>query len=423
MTMTPEPLRLFLDNVPETAQKALIALASAESLTDKVAARLIQDVVSPDLPAERFVHALHYASFIIGRNSEWHIEPEARRWLVEQLNQNPEMMQAAHRTLLQIGAEEDPAGAGDIVPSYLFGAIGQAYHRAALDPEEGLQLYSRAYRPQLTGEQWLLGRLAEEQQETGILPGDAIEPAFLRGMTLYREGNRAAAESYLRRVVESGQRRHEVAIAAHLLGRSAQRRHDRREAERLYRLSLDIGEECSDAHHQAQVLHSLGNLLARRKPDEAEVLLRRSLELEEASGNRHGAAQVLHSLGNLLARRQPDEAEALLRRSLRLGEEIRATHHQAQVLNSLGSLLRQQQRWQEAEDCFQKVLGLSRTDVDKAIAFLGLSQVAEARGDLGEAASYMEKTVEAQERTGRRDLIDRHRTRLAELRRRLGGQP
>jgi uncharacterized protein HemY len=55
-------------------------------------------------------------------------------------------------------------------------------------------------------------------------------------------------------------------------------------------------------HHQAQALHTLGQLLGKdsSRAKEAEELLRRSIELLVQVNDKHGQAQALHTLGQLL---------------------------------------------------------------------------------------------------------------------------
>ena len=60
-----------------------------------------------------------------------------------------------------------------------------------------------------------------------------------------------------------------------------------------------------DRHGQAQVMHSLANLIGRGNPKEAENFYRQSLQILQQMDDRHGEAQVLRSLGLFLADRSP----------------------------------------------------------------------------------------------------------------------
>jgi tetratricopeptide (TPR) repeat protein len=418
-TTLPATLAGFFEAAPPGAQRALIALSAAESLTDETAARLYALSPIERLSAERFVQALHYSSFVGLRNSEWHIVPQAREWLNAQLGAHPELARHAHETLLALADEADPAGAGETVPSYLFTGAGRAYHKAAIDPEEGLHEYATAYRSHLTGEQWLLARLAVEQQERGILPAHAIEPAFLQGMVSYREGDFDTAQRLLSRVAASEERRQEVAIAAHLVGHMLGRRGDPREAEILFRKSLDIERELGNRHGEAQVMHSLANLIGRRRPDDAEQLYGESLDIGRELGNRHHMAQVMHSLANLIGRRRPDDAEQLYRDSLDILRELGDRHGEAQVENSLGAMYRRLERWPDARVAYEHALEISNDPRDRTIAYEGLSLVAELGWrDLDSAITHMRSALEQQRRAGGARFIRQQEKRLRKLERR-----
>ncbi len=284
-----------------------------------------------------FVAALHISGFVVERNSEWHIASKEREYLVRELLEDRELFSQCNHFLIEVAQEGSANRRDSEIPAYLLGAVGSAYHKTAVSPAEGLPLYAEAFTGSL-GQQWLAARLITEQERLGVLPSGAIEPAFLRGMVLYREGRRAEAIQALRPVANSKEQRQEVAVACHLVGRSLWARSPT-EAEGMLRRSLDILEEIRDRHGQAQVLHTLGQNLWRRDPTEAEGMLRRSLEIGEAIGHRFHQAQVLHTLGQNLWWRDPTEAEGMLRRSLDILEKIRDRHGQAQVLHTLGQKL------------------------------------------------------------------------------------
>ena len=332
-----ERLVAFVGSAPPGSLRALTALAAPESLSDELAQHLIELACPGQLRLDAFVSALHLGGFLIERNSEWHISHEERAFLNSELLKDGKLFLQCHGFLAGVAEAREPTRGAMEVPVYLLGPVGRAYHHAAVSPEEGLALYRDTSSGPLA-QQWLAARLASEQQELGILPSGAIEPAFLRGMVLYREGAIDQAMRVLRPVAHSEEVRQEVAIAAHLVGRQRWKRSEK-EAEGLLRRSLKILEAIGDRHGQAQVLHTLGQNLWRRNPEEAEGLLRRSLEIGEAIGHRHHQAQVLHTLGQNLWRRNPEEAEGLLRRSLKILEAIGDRHGQAQVLHTLGQNL------------------------------------------------------------------------------------
>jgi tetratricopeptide (TPR) repeat protein len=320
--------------------KALCILSAAVSLTDEVAYKLLKTFHPSDLPPERVLATLHASDFVFERNSEWHIRRDVREFLLVQLYQDRQLAESVHSSLLTIAKEADPSCAGQTIPCYFTWPAALAYHSALLNAEQALSLYVDGYTGRYTGDQWLLGDLAAEQQRQGLLPASAIEPAFLQGMNAYAEGRIAEARKLLGSVAESQEVRREVAIALHILGIIKDRvDHRPGEAEKFLRRSLHILEQLPDFHGQAQVLHTLGQLLWPSDRPEAEKFLRRSLHILEQLPDFHGQAQVLHTLGQLLWPSDRMEAERLLRRSLQIGEEIGHSFHQAQVLHTLGQLL------------------------------------------------------------------------------------
>ena len=397
--MTPR-LSAFLEAAPRGSLRVLTALSAAESLSDWLAQALIDLVCPGQQQLREFVAALHLAGFVVERNSEWHLAAAERRFLANELLKNQSLFAQCHAYLAGI-AFSDAAPDHDVeVPKYLVGPVGRAYHRTALAPQDGLHLYSELETGSLA-ESWLAARLIVQQQSEGIIPADAIEPDFLRGMVLYREGKNAEAMRVLRRVAYSRETRFEVAVAAHLYGRDLRRRHYA-EALRLLRKSVAIGRSIGKLHHEAQALHTLGQVLWQQNPkraedhlrmslqllteigdrlgqaevlltlgqklshqghEDAEGMLRRSVEIEEAEGTLHGLALALQALGQCVARANRAEAEALLRRSIALGEKTGHLRHQAIAHLTLGKIL-----WPESpEDArneFLRSLNLNRARGD-----------------------------------------------------------
>ncbi|SDL29881.1 Tetratricopeptide repeat-containing protein, partial [Geoalkalibacter ferrihydriticus] len=301
----PSELKSFLSGAGEAFMRPLIALGVAESLTDEVATQLAVLSGLSKREANGLVKSLHFCDFVVERNSEWHFSSQVIECLNAEMACQDELVHKAHSLLLEIAMTGDIKCAGNTIPRYLLSDIGRAYHKSPLSPEEGLKIYASAADKKISGSQWLLGKLAIAQQNKGILPPEAIEPSYIRGMTYYREGQQKEAEYFLGRVVESTEIRVEVAIACHIVGRLlARKRGKRDEAEKLLRRSLLIGEDINHKHHQAQVLHTLGQLIGenRNRSDEAEKLLRRSLDLLKKLKDKHGQAQALHTLGQLIGK-------------------------------------------------------------------------------------------------------------------------
>ena len=373
----------FLETAPDGAARVLQALAAAESLTDDVAREIYELEPIKGVSADLFVRALHYGDFIAPRNSEWHFVPEVRQEFQNLGVASPEIVKAAHHTLLKLGDEGDHSLAGSVIPGYLFTNAGKAYHKAALGmTDEALALYARASAGSLTGAQWLASKLADEQEARGALPPGTVEATFLRAMVMFREGRRQEAEPLFRRVAATDELRIEVAIALHILGNLIGRRNPR-EAEAFFRRSIEIGESLGDRYGVAQRLHSLANLMGRGRSrgDEAEKLYRRSIEIDESLGNQHGVAQTLHSLANLIRRGdgRRNEAESLLRDSLRIGEDLKNVRHQAQVLRSL-SFVVEHRSPKEAEQLLEQSLDLNREARDRRGEALVRQSLQELRG-------------------------------------------
>jgi tetratricopeptide (TPR) repeat protein len=327
-------------NASAEVERSLTVLSAPESLTDNLARYLLAEVDADLVP--RLLDALHLCDFVIERNSEWILSPHARQYLQEQLMKQRELMLTIHANLLRLSDSTELQAAVENIPRYLTVGPGKAYHSAFIDAQAGLAEYSRIALAGLPGQQWLATKLAREQQELRVLPKDVFELDFLQGMVYYREGRTVEAIALLRRVASAPVARVEVAIAAHLVGRFDGKRHRPQKAELLLDRSLEINQVLKNEFGQAQVLHTLGQLIGRdrKRTDEAEQLLRQSLAIETELGNRSSEAAVLHTLGQLIGRdrKRTDEAEQLLGKSLNLGESLGIKSHQAQVLYTMGRI-------------------------------------------------------------------------------------
>ncbi len=356
--LAPSDVEIFL-RAGEQYRTGLVALSAAESLTDDLARYLLELVNTH--AAELFVDALHICDFVVERNSEWNLAPRARQYLLIQLTDEPAISQTVHTRLLEIAQSAGLQHEFSELPAYLTEGPGQAYHLAAINAHEGLLRYSQLAMAGVPRVRWLASQLAREQQTLGVLPQSALEVTFLQGMVYYREGRVSEAEPLLRSVANSGHDRIEVAVSSHIVGRINARRYRSRTAERLLKRSVRINRSLSNNSGEAQVLHTLGQLVGRnrKRAEEAEGLLRRSLKIERRQNHEFGEAQVLHTLGQLVGRdrRRAEEAEGLLRRSLEIGESQNNEMHQAQVLHTLGQLVgRNRKRAEEAEGLLRRSL-------------------------------------------------------------------
>jgi tetratricopeptide (TPR) repeat protein len=350
-------LQEFIQAAPPGTEEALAALACAESLTDGVAIAIYERVPVPGLDAEDFISAFKYSGLTEPRNSEWNLAPALRRELVVSPTLDTGARQTVHQLLLELGRDDsNRARAGSQVPAYLFTPAGLAYHFAGSgDLDHAMALYSEASKGGFTGAQWLGAKLAEEQEQNGVIPRGRVETTFLRAWVLLREGHRREAMPMFRRVAETDLSAREVAISLHIVGNENDRG-QRKGAEHELRRSIEIGEEIGNQFHVAQALHSLANLLVRQdRLDEAKKAYKRSIEIGEEIGNQFGVAQTLHSLANLLVRQDRfDEAEKTYERSIEILERLDNQFGVAQTLHSLANLLVRQDRFDEAEKAYER---------------------------------------------------------------------
>ena len=130
------------------------------------------------------------------------------------------------------------------------------------------------------------------------------------------------------------------------------------EAEDAYKESLELLKKINDPFGQAQVYHSLGNLLSkeRNRWEEAEDAYKESLEL--GKDNLHHKAQVYHSLGNLLSkeRKRRGEAEDAYKESLELLEKVNDQRGLSMVSTSYGRFLINKEDFDNAKIYLKKAL-------------------------------------------------------------------
>ncbi|MCP4689519.1 MAG: tetratricopeptide repeat protein, partial [Desulfobacterales bacterium] len=243
---------------PDGLRNVLQVLSAAVALTDDLARALLADMETGGVSTASIIECLRDCDFVAETEDEWRFEKEARRHLLSRLETDPDLTKKAHAILRTLAADPPP----DIrLPAYLTWRLGLAYHTAVFDAREALELYLASYSPENTGKGWLLGILAEEQQKSGWLPAAAIEPAFFRGMSLYKEGRWEEAEGFLIRVSRSEEPRKEVAEALYFLGAIAEKqRGDVKAAEQHLAKSLKLFEQIRDASRRDQVEHALHRL-------------------------------------------------------------------------------------------------------------------------------------------------------------------
>ncbi len=197
----------------------------------------------------------------------------------------------------------------------------------------------------------------------------------------------------------------ELAEQHHALG-------DVEAAEPLYRRSLLIGEENSEAE-QAMLVPSLRGLAAlaagRGELAEAESLYAQALAALEAAeaGDSQDAARTLAELG-LLSQLQArvGESESFYTRALAAGESSQLPEVElATIVNNLGALCAAQDRVAEAEPLYLRALQMRERalGVDhREVAFVAyeLASLYDGQGRLAEATPLYERTLRIREASG-----------------------
>lgn len=338
----------------------LVALGTAPVLTDFVAGRLLE-LAELDSP-EVLIQVLKRSDFVLRRNSEWQIEPSARTWLLEHQSTHEVLVTRAHELLLVLARSEPSPN--HQVPSYLKKPAGHAYHVAYASSLVALEYYRRAAFSPEDGDTWFAARLAEEQQRAGVLPRDAIEPAFLQGRAAYRAGQIPTAVKFLTIVVERGGDQLEVGYALLMLGIIAYRvDEDLDRAVDLLQQSVTFGDRPGGAHHHVVALNTLGNVLRRRGD------LEDAREALESARRLHSDYQLSNSLLPIILNTMGvvfrhlgayEKALEVLSDALRICEEAGDAPQEAQLRNTIGGVLRDVGRHDEAADMLQRSFDIGR---------------------------------------------------------------
>lgn len=217
----------FLADAPPRLLRLLQVLAAAESLTDEVALKLLEDQGVSKNFAAAFLELLHCADYVVPCNSEWNFAADVRVALRQSARENNVPLKDVHKLLLKIGSNGDRATAGVLIPAYLFTNAGVAYHMGELGrTKDALLQYARAAETSDKGELWLASLLAEEQQRVGTLAENVIEPTFLRALSAYRDNDKDRAYRDLLIVARSGKTSTLVAWAMQLTGEIEMQRGD-----------------------------------------------------------------------------------------------------------------------------------------------------------------------------------------------------
>lgn len=354
----------FLSSAPEEAAVLMKALAVAESLTDQLAEEIYKSYPIPGVSFDLFLRSLRSSGLVTPRNSEWHLPPAVRSKLYKSASIEKDLFYKINCLILETASNALPNQYGVSVPRYLGTGAGIAYHKVSIDSDKNLRLYtSGTSHSNSYGELWLAVELSSLQVSAGLINRDAIEPSFLRGMLLYRDGKRQDALIPLQLVASSNQQRSEVSIACHLSGLITSRQKPN-VAIRLLKKGLRLSSLIGDTSGQAKIAHTLANVVASREPAYALELLRLSIELDTNSGNIKGEAQSRLSLSRLLQSLKMDGAEEELRKSLILDEKIDNFMGVAKSLHSLGNMVRSR-NLRDAEILIRRSLKIGLEEDDK----------------------------------------------------------
>jgi len=380
-------IRQFLKEAPEGAARVLQALAAAESLTDRIAKVIYEIAPIEKIPAELFLEALHQSEFVIPRNSEWYFSSLDRAELKALTEADEGYLAAVHGILLKEGLEGDRTLAGDEIPSYLFTKAGQAYHKAALGDIDGsLELYSDVAASPASGEQWLAGILAEEQQNAGLLPGYAVQPAFLRGMSFYRERDYQKAEQYLSQVATRGYVIQETAIAYHILGVIRSRRSMPDEALSLLDKSVSINSALQGSIGLVMVLNSRGGV--KRDLGDLEGALEDLNRAAELADGRslvialNSRSMVKRDLGDLEGELNDLDQLRQMSRDRHLGIDLRKINTRHHKSRNTAQHLMSAKTNEERSDI------LCRFYLDNAKTYLSAKETAQALHSFRKATEY-----------------------------------
>ncbi|WP_052050258.1 tetratricopeptide repeat protein [Leptolyngbya sp. KIOST-1] len=143
-----------------------------------------------------------------------------------------------------------------------------------------------------------------------------------------------------------------------LLGRVEAKKGNLDKATTLYKQSLAIAEQISNAGRKAATLHSMAELQAMQgQKEEAIALFQQSLEIYDCIGNVQDKANTLHKLASIKAQQgQMEEAVALLHLASDLEERIGNAQGKANTLHTLASIKAQQGQMEEAIALLQQSL-------------------------------------------------------------------
>jgi tetratricopeptide (TPR) repeat protein len=227
---------------------------------------------------------------------------------------------------------------------------------------------------------------------------------FLRSsLEIAKEISKESKENRDEAGLEDGQRG--VAVTQSALADLLTTRGQYDEAERLYKLSLEVKEKIGDSREVAVTQSALAALLTTRgQYDEAERLYKLSLEVFEKIGDSRGVAVTQSALAALLTTRgQYDEAERLYKLSLEVFEKIGDSRGVAVTQSALAALLTTRGQYDEAERLYKLSLEVFEKIGDSrgvAVTQSALAALLKNRGQYDEAERLYKLSLEVFEKIG-----------------------
>jgi tetratricopeptide (TPR) repeat protein len=279
----------------------------------------------------------------------------------------------------------------------LFSALKEFWNRHGLTDEsrawvDRIMLAVRAPNEdppplgELSGKLWLL--LVDTQAEDLIRAGqlDAAEATCTEALDLLMAQPQEARD------------RHSRARLCYQLGRMADQRGRRQDAEQWHRESLAIEEELGNRSGIARSLTELG-AVARKwaRWDEAEKWLNKALIVRKELGDQRGMALTFDQLGHLATDRgRWDEAANWFRRSLDTNDEVGDLDGRGRSYHELGRVAQRLGQLDTAAHWFEQSLVIAEQLHDpraRAASYNQLGLVALMRGRLDEAEQWLQQSL------------------------------
>ncbi len=247
-------------------------------------------------------------------------------------------------------------------------------------------------------EQHLLHAL--EDARAGDMPMLEVEVLRALAGTAWRQHDYARARAYLERALSTHiEHPHMLSAVLHNLGVVAIEQGDYSRARQYYERSLALREQIGDRRGVGMLLTNLGNFyLYLGQYEEAKQYYRRSLSLLQEIGERWAECIVLGNLG-LVHHYLGDQelAERYARYAVRLAQRIGDKPTEATMWMKLAHALAAQQRWQEAQDAYQRSFTLRQEVGQTTLAMeslAGLARVALHQGHVDTAVRHVEVILE-----------------------------